>query len=224
MPVSELILKSCPFFSHLPDAVVADVAARMSIIHLKRREVLLPNGQAFRGLGLVFQGRLQAIDYTLDGREVALSTIEANETFGQATLIAPRPVQMTWMAVASTSLAVMPPQLAVELLQGPHMSFRVATELAQQVCDFLNWQKILSVHPVSARVCAWILWSVSDRTEITLPTHAELAWRLSTTRESITRILQRLQNDTILQRSGDLWHVNDRTALEELARGEPAAP
>lgn len=224
MPVSELVLKNCQLFAHLPDTVIGEVAARMSILHLKRREVLLPNGQAFRGLGLVLQGRLQAIDYTLDGREVALSTIEANQTFGQASLIATRPVQLTWMAVISSTLAVMPPQFALDLLRGPHMGFPVAAELAQQVCDFMSWQKILSIHPVSARVCAWILWEAADKDDLVIPTHAELAWRLSTTRESITRTLQRLQTEAVLERSGDAWHIRDRATLEELARGELTSP
>jgi CRP-like cAMP-binding protein len=223
MPVSALALRNCRLFAQAPDAVVEQASAHMEIIHLKRREVLRINDRPFRGLGVVLQGRLQAIDHTIDGREVALTTIEPDGVFGVAHLIAPHPVEMTWMAVSPTSLAIMAPTAAFELLKNADMSLRVATDLAQQVCEFLGWQKILSVHPVSARLCAWLIWNAAGSRELTIPTHAELAWRLNTTRESITRILQRLQADDVLRRDGDRWLVESPSALEVLARGEAGA-
>lgn len=207
----------------MPDSLMESASLQMEIVNLKRRQVLLIGGRPFRGLGVVLQGRLQAIDHTIDGREVALSTVEANGVFGQVNLIAERPIDMTWIAVSATTLGVMQPQAAIGLLQNADMSFRVATDLAQQVCEFLSWQKILSVHPVSARVCAWLSWTAAGKPELIFPTHAELAWRLNTTRESITRTLQRLQADDILHRLGDRWKIQKPAALEELARGEAGA-
>lgn len=220
MPVSSLALKKCAFFANAPDTVVEQASLAMDIIHLRRREVLQVGTRAFRGLGVVLQGRLQAIDHTIDGREVALASIEANEVFGQANLIAIHPIDLTWVAMSSTTLAIMQPQAALNLLKNAEMSFRIASDLAQQVCEFLSWQKILSVHPISSRVCAWVAWSAAGKLELMLPTHAELAWRLNTTRESITRALQRLQSDEILQRNGDRWLIENPLILDELARGE----
>ena len=53
-----------------------------------------------------------------------------------------------------------------------------------------------------------------------VPAHAELAWRLNTTRETVTRVLQRLLTDGILRRDGDLWLIERRDLLSDLARGE----
>ena len=220
MPVSSLALKKCALFANAPDTVIEQASLAMDIIHLRRREVLQVGTRAFRGLGVVLQGRLQAIDHTIDGREVALASIEANEVFGQANLIATHPIDLTWVAMSSTTLAIMQPKAALILLKNAEMSFRIASDLAQQVCEFLSWQKILSVHPVSSRVCAWVVWSAAGKRELMLPTHAELAWRLNTTRESITRALQRLQSDEILQRDGDRWLIENPLILNELARGE----
>lgn len=192
----------------------------MDILQLKKREVLLINGAPFRGLGVVLQGRLQAMDYTIDGREVALTTVDSTEAFGQANLIAPRPVDLTWVAVSQSVLAVMPRQAAIELLHHSEMSMQVATDLAQQVCEFLSWQKILSVNPVSARVCAWLNWAASGSDTLVIPRHAELAWRLGTSRESITRSLQKLQTEAILRREGDYWLIEDAEALGQLALGD----
>jgi CRP/FNR family transcriptional regulator, cyclic AMP receptor protein len=159
----------------------------------------------------------------MDGREVALSTIEPGGMFGQATLLARRPVELTWVAPSLTTLAVMTQADALTLIEDPLMSLRLARDLAQQVCDSIGWQKILSVSPVSARVCSWLLWHFGNSNQGTFPTHAELAWRLNTTRESVTRTLQRLLADDVLRREGEFWHLANREGLRLLAQGEGKA-
>lgn len=220
MAVSDIVLRNCSLFRQAPDAVVRQAASQMELLQLKKREVLLVNGHAFRGLGVVLNGRMQAMDYTIDGREVALTTVDSDQAFGQANLIAPRPVDLNWVAVTQCTLAIMPPQPALDLLNHADMAKRVATDLAQQVCEFLSWQKILSVHPVSARVCAWIVWEASGKSTLEIPKHAELAWRLSTTRESITRTLQKLQTESVLRRDGDVWFIENAEALAQMALGD----
>lgn len=220
MPISSLALKQCALFVNAPEALLQRAAQLMEIVQLKRREVLLTNDLPFNGLGLVLQGKLQAIDYTIDGREVALSTIEPGGLFGQASLLAPRPVELTWVAPSLTTLAIMAQADALKLIADPLMSLHLARDLAQQVCDSIGWQKILSVHPVSARICSWLLWHFGNSQQAVFPTHAELAWRLNTTRESVTRTLQRLLAGEVLRREGDLWHLADSEGLRLLAQGE----
>jgi CRP/FNR family cyclic AMP-dependent transcriptional regulator len=220
MAVSDIVLKNCSLFRQVSAEVLHLAASQMDILQLKKREVLLVNGHAFRGLGVVLQGRLQAMDYTIDGREVALTTADSDQAFGQANLIAPRPVDLNWVAVSQCTVAIMQPKHALDLLNHADMAKRVATDLAQQVCEFLSWQKILAVHPVSARVCAWILWESSGKTTLQVPKHAELAWRLSTTRESITRTLQKLQTEAVLQREGDTWLIANPQTLAQMALGD----
>ena len=127
---------------------------------------------------------------------------------------------MTWVATNPSTLAVLSPESAMALLGDPQISRRVAGEMADQLCEFISWQKIVSVHPVSARVCAWLLWQTTGSPSVTVMTHAELAWRLNTTRESITRVFQRLQADEILRRDGDSWLVSRPERLRELASGD----
>jgi CRP/FNR family cyclic AMP-dependent transcriptional regulator len=220
MAVSDIALRNCSLFQQVPPAFVVLAAQQMTILELKKREILLVNGSPFRGLGVVLHGRMQAMDYTVDGREVALTTVEQSEAFGQANLLASRPVDLTWVAVNGCTVAVMPQQAALDLFKNTDMSWRVAADLAQQVCEFLSWQKILSVHPISARVCAWLCWASAGKADVLVPRHAELAWRLSTTRESITRTLQKLQTEKVLRRNGDDWMIENQPVLEKMALGE----
>jgi predicted transcriptional regulator len=47
-----------------------------------------------------------------------------------------------------------------------------------------------------------------------------LGWRLNTTRETVTRVLQRLQQDGVVLREGELWRVRQAAALKRLAQAE----
>jgi CRP/FNR family transcriptional regulator, cyclic AMP receptor protein len=220
MPVSELVLRGCNLFASAPDALVSSASGDMEIIHLKRREVLEPGGRSFRGLGVVVQGRIQSIDQTLDGREVALQTVDPGEAFGQVALLASHPVHMVWVATAPSAVAVLSEDKALALFNSAPMAILAARGLADQVSEFLGWQKIMSVTPISSRVCAWICWSAGNKDRLEVPKQAELAWRLNTTRESITRTFQRLQADGLLQRDESAWAILKRPALELLALGE----
>jgi len=220
MPVSELVLRGCNLFASAPDALVSSASGDMEIIHLKRREVLEPGGRSFRGLGVVVQGRIQSIDQTLDGREVALQTVDPGEAFGQVALLASQPVHMVWVATAPSAVAVLSEEKALALFDSAPMAMLAARGLADQVSEFLSWQKIMSVTPISSRVCAWICWAAGQKDRLEVPKQAELAWRLNTTRESITRTFQRLQADGLLQRDESVWAILKRPALEVLALGD----
>lgn len=220
MPVSELVLRDFSLFAGAPADLVQQASGDMELIHLKRREVLLLGGQRFKGLGLVVQGRIQSIEQTLDGREVALQTADTGESFGQAALLASRPIEMVWVATIPSVVAVLPRDKALTLFELAPMGLIAARALADQVSDFLGWQKVIAVTPISSRVCAWICWSTPSLDRLEVPKQAELAWRLNTTRESITRTFQRLQADGLLQRDENAWRIVKRDALELLALGE----
>lgn len=207
-------------FAQAPEESVQWASERMEIFNLKRRETLLSGGGPFKGLGLVLQGRMQAVDLTLDGREVALKTVEQNGLFGEENLLATRPLDLTWMAPAPASVAVMGARTAQDLLQQPDMLRSVAGAMAQQLIDQLQWQKILGASSVTSKVCNWLVFLSNGRADLQLPTHAEVAWRLNTTRESVTRVLQRLQAEGVLSRQDGRWKIQRMMALHELAKGD----
>lgn len=217
------VLVQCPLFADLPTLQLGAVAERMQIVSLRRREVL--GGVAgFTGLGVVLSGSLQSVDETTDGREVVLATAEANEPFGLAELLADAIAPPTWVAAsASTAVGTLDRAAAVEVLHRPELALAVARSLARRVCEMQGMQKILSIHSVPARLAAWLHWQCAGTNgDIRLPTHAELAWQLNTTRESVTRVLQRLSADGLLAREGEVWRVANASALA--VWGQAAAP
>jgi CRP-like cAMP-binding protein len=221
MPIALAVLTPCSLFTGLPPEVVKPWADRMRLVSVRRREaVTTESGEPFDGLGIVLSGAVQSIDLTGDGREVALATAAAHEPFGLAELLASRVTPGHWMASnPSTAVGLLTSRDALEMLAEPVFALRAASRLAQHVCDVQSLQKVLTVHPVSARVCAWLRWQGEGAAGVVqVPTHAELAWHLNTTRESVTRVFQKLFSDGVIAREESGWRIADWSALTEGSR------
>lgn len=221
MPVSLAVLTQCPLFAGLAPEQVRPLAERMSLVTLRRRESLQDGPPSFDGLGVVLSGQLQALDQTADGREVALVTVNPNEVFGLAEMLAQGSTPMAWVAATTgTTVGLLAREHALAGLERGELGLRAATVLAQRVCDTLSLQKVLTVHPVAARVCAWLVWQARDpEGTLQVPTHAELAWQLNTTRESVTRVMQKLLSDGVVVRESERWRIVQAEVLQDLARG-----
>lgn len=206
MPVSQAVLVQCTLFAALAPVPLGLIAERMQMVSLRRREVL-GGASGFSGLGVVLSGSIQAVEETSDGREVVLATAGVNHPFGVAELLADKRMSATLIAASNgTTVGTLDRETALEQLRKPELSWNVARMLAQRLCDHQAMQKILSVHSVPARLAAWLAWQCDGQAKrLTLPTHAELAWQLNTTRESVTRVLQRLVADGLVARDGDDW-------------------
>ncbi|MFN3311830.1 MAG: Crp/Fnr family transcriptional regulator, partial [Thermomonas sp.] len=125
---------------------------------------------------------------------------------------------VSWVAASgAATVAAMTREDALALLEMEGMGLRAARWLARKLAETWAWNRLVGVHPVMARVCACLLWLKKEDGTLALPTHAELGWRLNTTRESVTRALQRLQQDGIVQRCGERWRITDEPALQALA-------
>ena len=67
---------------------------------LTRREVVINKGEALKFFPLLTDGRLQGVDFTLDGREVGLYFVSPDEYFGELSLVDRQPMAETVIALA----------------------------------------------------------------------------------------------------------------------------
>ena len=86
MVVTPQLLKTFPLLSGLPDATLDDVAAQSSVRKAARRAIVLNAGQNEEQIYFLFEGRLQGVDFTIDGREVGLYFVEPGEFCGELCL------------------------------------------------------------------------------------------------------------------------------------------
>ena len=72
MPVSLQLLSQFPLLQPLPRDVLEPLSAQMTLRSFARRAVVMSKENTLPELGFLVDGRLQGIDFTVDGRSVGL--------------------------------------------------------------------------------------------------------------------------------------------------------
>lgn len=213
MSIHPSVLKLFPLLRVLSASVLDQVAQVSSLRTYARREIILEKGSAPNGLLLVHEGQVQATDFTLDGKEVCLYHINEQGYFGEVSLLDGQGQPEVMVAAKKTALVHVPQsaaQLAIE--QEPALLIELAKGLATRLRLQGTQRQILSINTPLQRVCAQLLLlHESERlshnaaldASIHAPTHQDIALLANLSRETVTRVFQALQSQSVVQREGD---------------------
>jgi CRP-like cAMP-binding protein len=90
----------------------------------------------------------------------------------------------------------------------------------------LAQRTLLSMPTPAQRVCAQLVQLSHANTNsqapnvANAPTHQEIAIMINTTRETVTRVFQKLQAQGIIKRDGSSLHILNISYLQQVANGE----
>ncbi|MDP2091399.1 MAG: Crp/Fnr family transcriptional regulator, partial [Pseudohongiella sp.] len=83
MQVTPELLSAFPSLKPLPAATLARLAQESLVRKFARRGVVLTAGVREEFVCFLFEGRLQGVDFTIDGREVGLYFVEPGDFCGE---------------------------------------------------------------------------------------------------------------------------------------------
>jgi CRP/FNR family cyclic AMP-dependent transcriptional regulator len=230
MLVTPELLGFFPLLRLLPPDSLAMLAQVSTAEKFARRAVILESGAEQTHVCFLFEGRLQGVDFTVDGREVGLYFVEPGDFCGELGLFDHGP-QPEFVIVLTPAVVVSVPARALRELMPkcPAMTTRLGERLASKLRQMTYQRSLLGMPNIAQRVCCqlWQLIAPADRdkaSEVIIrnsPTHMEIAIMLNLSRETVTRVFQQLQTREIVKRDGSsrlLVPVPAR--LKSLAAGE----
>ena len=229
MVVTPQLLKTFPLLSGLPDATLDELAAQSSVRKAPRRAIVLNAGQNEEQLCFLFEGRLQGVDFTIDGREVGLYFVEPGDYCGELCLFDGGTLPEYVMALTSSVIVSVPLAAMQELVkQHPELFATLNAKVAANVRKMTFQRSLLGLPNIAQRVCCqlWMLVAERDKeneeAEIrNPPTHMEIAIMLNISRETVTRVFQSLQTRQIVRREGtSLLIVSRVSELRDFAEGK----
>jgi CRP/FNR family transcriptional regulator, cyclic AMP receptor protein len=226
MPVPAIVMSQLPLLAGLPAVTQAHLAQHAAERVFAKREVVIQKGSDGGSLCFLLEGRLQGVDFTVDGREVGLYFINPGDYFGDIAVIDgdPHPVYVT--AVSRSRVVFIPRDLIRPILFAhAKLAEVLCTSLAQRLRQISGQRRILGLPNPIQRVCAQLeLLLVSSKEGGTwvrnAPTHQELAIMINASRETVTRVFQLLQSRGIVERSGNDLRVDDALFLKDVAAGK----
>lgn len=230
MSVDSDLLKQIPLLRDFPDEALQGLAASALERKVVRREVVVNRGDTLQFFPFLLDGRLQGIDFTLDGREVGLYFVGPGEFFGELAVIDRLPMAETVIGLSPSRLLLFPKEQARALMFAtPQVAEKVALRLAGRLREVGGQRLLLALPNPMLRLCAQLLHMASDglqqqpdgiRVIPAAPTHQEIAIMINSSRETVTRAFQQLQNQEILRRDGTQLLILKPDVLQEMAAGE----
>ena len=182
-------------------------------------------------LCFVVAGRVRVVNYSASGREITLDDIVAGEFFGELAAIDGQPRSANVLTLNACTIASLPRQMFREMIeQHPKLGFLIMERLASMVRHSTERIMDLSTLAANNRVQAELLregrarMTGDNQAEISpIPIHGDIASRVSTTRETVARVLGDLARQGVVERTKDTLVIRDVAQLAQMVedgRGE----
>ena len=179
-----------------------------------------------RDVYFIISGKVRVTIYSLSGKEITFRDQSAGEMFGELGAIDGEPRSAHVMALEDSLVASMSRETFWEVLGGypevAEFTFkRLATlvrQLSERVFEFSTLAVRNRIHAELLRLARENLHGDNTAAVTPSPTHAEIASRISTHREAVTREYHELASEGLIeQRRGELV-INDVARLENMVR------
>jgi CRP-like cAMP-binding protein len=210
----------------LCEADLEALAKRCSWRRYQAHEQIIHFHDETRDVYFVVEGEVRAITYSLEGKEVTYRDISAGDMFGEYAAIDGEPRTATIEALVPSYVAAMPAACLWEILEShPSATAIMLKQLTRQVRALTERVFEFSTLAVKNRIHAELLrlardHMVDDVTAVIVPspTHADIASRISTHREAVTRELTELSRQGLVERRHGSLVVRDVPRLERMVR------
>jgi CRP-like cAMP-binding protein len=177
-----------------------------------------------RDVFFVIEGRVRVVNYSLSGREITLDDVGPGNYFGELAAIDGQPRSASVMALTDCLIASLPSEQFLHILEKYSSVARdVMTHLAAIIRTSTDRIMDLSTLAANNRVHADLLRqaraNVKGRNvaEISpIPVHGDIASRVSTTRETVARVMNDLARQGIVERKKDALIIHDVERLRHM--------
>lgn len=220
--------------SAFPDALQEGFLARAKSMSVRKRQIIVAEGTETRDVYLIRSGTIRIGLISPQGREVIMRDLGAGALIGELSALDGMPRSASAIALSNGELAHMPRELFLEFVsETPRVGLWIAQQISRQLRDVTERAFEWATMPVAVRVQSDILrmahaavgalpgrkpyalnGTKDDRLTLTMPTHAELAARIGTHREAVSRELSILAKEGLIHQKGRTLEI---LSLERLA-------
>jgi CRP/FNR family transcriptional regulator len=219
-------LKKPLLFSGLKDADLVELAAITVRRSFKKGETLFSEGEEATGFYLLLSGSIKLCRMSADGREKVLHFVKPRETFAEAAFFGDGKYPAEARAMEAGEVLYIPRQGFMDLMaRNPGFALNLVVSLSSMLRQFVRQIEELSFADVTSRLASFLVRRAGEKstsfdgiTYIDLGIKkGELASRLGTASETISRTLRKLKDEGIIEVQGNRVVVHQMEKLEKLS-------
>ena len=212
------LLRSLPYFRPLDDDTLASIAALAVRRTYQPDEVIFLEGEPCAGLFIVHAGHVKIYKASPEGREQILTIIGPRDSFNDVAVFDGGPNPASAQAMDAVELCVVErPAIASLFDRYPKLAQAVVAVLAARARMLVDMVQDLSLKSVTGRLATLLLDQAAQGQDAVPLTRQQMAARLGTIREMVSRALRELEDEGLVRRDGRQIVIADRAALERRA-------
>jgi CRP/FNR family transcriptional regulator, cyclic AMP receptor protein len=218
------LISHIPLFNGLADAELQALAQRAIERRFETGDMLFWEGEPCAGIFLIGQGSVKIFKTSASGREMMLALETAPSTVAELPLFDGGPYPASVRAVEPVlAYFINKSDFQQVCRQYPDVALKVLAVVGLRLRHLVSMVESMTFGSVTQRLARLLLDSSrqAGADEFTLPlTHQELASRLGTVREVVSRNLARFRAEGLIQVQGHQVRVTDRAGLEREGQEE----
>ena len=219
---------STVFLSRLAEEDRAALAARWVVRHYQRDEMVIAHDESGRDVFFVLEGRARVTVFSERGRAVAFRDMEPGDIFGELAAIDGRVRSASVVALETMRAARLSDTAFRDIVKArPTFTWALLEHLSAQVRRLTDRVYEFSTLVVRKRLIRELLRLAETAEQgegqaliAPAPTHFELAARISTHREAVSREMSALAKRKLIAKSGGNLVIRDLGVLQALAVDE----
>jgi len=200
------VLDQLRHFSNLPAEIQQAIGVSAIHRHYNAGQVIYVEGEPAGFVYILETGWVKATRMTREGREQAMMFLCPVEVFGDIAVLTGTTYPGTVVALEDVNVWVIPAHVILELIpRHPELALAVIRHLGGRVLHYIHLVEDLSLRGVEARLAHTLLQNAELRDgQLIVPrrewtTYDEMAVRLGTVRDVLSRALKMLENEGLLK-------------------------
>lgn len=205
------LLRTVPLFSELSDQAIESLGHLATRRRYPKDTVVFFENEEGDCLFMILEGRIKVTILGDDGREIILTMLGSGDLFGEMALLDNEPRSATAIAVEESELlSLQRTDFQTVIGANPGISAALIKVLSQRLRRANHQISTLALLDVYGRVARVILDMAREegrrlkdgRIAFRRATHQEIANRIGTTRETVTRMLKDLERQDLVKVEG----------------------
>ncbi len=222
------LLKQCPLFAGLKEEDLRKIKSISIPKKIVKKELIFAEGENAKGFYVILSGKVKLYKISPDGKEQILHIVSAPDAFAEAALFLEGTYPAYAEALSDGQLLFIPARDFTQMIErNPKLSINMIISLSHFLKKFTALIEELSLKEVSSRVAKYLLdLSLKAEREGKDPmwveldmSKSQLASRLGTISETLSRTLGKLKNKEIIDVKKHRVKILNRKSLEEMASG-----
>ena len=217
----EKYLKKTSLFNCLNSFQLARLGRAIAIKSYKKDALIFSEGDPASGFYIVAEGKVKVYKLSAGGKEYIMNVFTSGQTIAEVTVFSGQDYPAYAQAITNSTLLFLPKLQLLDILrEHPEIALRMLAALSQRQRHFAEMIEDLSLRDVSCRLAKYLLNLSSQKKSNTFSLDmqkSELALKLATIPETLSRNLKKLKNKKLISFKADKITILNPESLRQLA-------